>query len=183
MDISNLNVGTIFLWKGEPYKVLFREHSKMGRGGAVLRTKLKNLRTGSTQEETFKAGDKFEDANVSAKKMQYLYKDENYNFMDLESFEQVSVSDEIVGGVGKYLVEGMEADIMFLSNQPLDINIPVKMNFKVVEAPPSIKGNTADGGSKQVVLENGLKVSVPLFIKEGDILKINTQTGEYVERA
>lgn len=184
MNISDVNIGTIFVRNGDPYKVLYKEHSKTGRGGAVLRTKLRNLRTGAVQEETFKAGDKFEEANISNQKAQYLYKEGDvFHFMDNVTYEQFAVDANIAGDKGKYLVEGMEADLVVFNGKPLDIVIPIKMIFKVVQAPPSIKGNTADGGSKVVVLENGLNVSAPLFIKEGDSIKVNTDTGEYVERA
>lgn len=184
MNINDLNIGMVFVKSGDPYKVLYREHSKMGRGGAVLRTKIKNLRTGAIQEETFKGGDKFEEANISLRKAQYLYKESgSFNFMDIESFEQFSISEEAAGEKGKFLIEGMEAELMLFDGKPLEIITPVKMNFRVAEAPPSIKGNTADGGSKTVTLENGLKITTPLFIKEGDLIRVNTETGEYVERA
>jgi len=183
MDISDINVGTVFMWKDDPYKVLFREHSKTGRAGAVLRTKIKNLSTGASREETFKSSDKFDEANITTGKMQYLYQDGDiFNFMNNEDYEQVAIDKNIVGEKNKYLKEGADIEIVFLDKKPLDVNIPIKMSFKVIQSPPSIKGNTADGGSKQITLENGLNVSVPLFIKEGDVVKINTETGEYVER-
>ncbi|TRZ78053.1 elongation factor P [bacterium] len=183
MNISELNIGTIFMRDENPFEVLFREHSKTGRGGAVLRTKIKNLKTGAISEETFKAGDKFEEANMIFQKMQFLYKDgEVFYFMDNDTFEQVPLSMDQIGEQGKYLTDGIEIEVILIDGNPLGIKIPIKMDFEVVESPPAVKGNTVDGGSKKVVLSNGIEINTPLFIKQGDVIKINTQTGEYVER-
>ncbi len=183
MTINDFNIGTIFLRDKNYFEILFREHSKTGRGGAVLRTKIKNLKTGAISEETFKAGDKFEEANVMSKKMQFLYKDGDvFYFMDNDTFEQISLNNDQIGDQNKYLVDGMETEVIFIDESPLGIKIPIKMDFEVVDAPPAVKGNTVDGGSKKVVLSNGVEVSTPMFIKQGDVIKINTQTGEYVER-
>jgi len=184
MTISDLNVGTIFMRNGNPFEVLFREHSKTGRGGAVLRTKIRNLKTGAISEETFKAGDKFEETDIMSKKMQFLYKDgEVFYFMDNDTFEQIPLSGDQIGERRKYLVDGIEIVIILINGNPLGIKIPIKMDFEVVEAPPAIKGNTVDGGSKKVILSNGVEVSTPLFIKQGDVIKINTETGEYVSKS
>jgi len=184
MNIGDLNIGTIFMRNESPFEVLFREHSKTGRGGAVLRTKIKNLKTGAISEETFKSGDKFEEANMVLQKMQFLYKDgEVFYFMDGNTFEQVPLSGDQIGGQSKYLIEGIEVDVILINGDPLGIRIPIKMDFEVVEAPPAVKGNTVDGGSKKVILSNGVEVSTPLFIKQGDVIKINTETGEYVSKS
>lgn len=184
MNVSDVKIGTVFVLNGDPYEVLFREHSKMGRGGAVLRTKIKNLRTGATKEETFKGTETFEEANIANQTLQFLYRDENdFYFMNPETYEQVSIEKGKVGDKGDYLVDGMDVDVVFFEGNPLDIRIPIKMVFRVVEAPPCVKGDTAAGGSKVIKLENGLEISAPLFIKEGDLVRINTERGEYVERA
>lgn len=184
MNASDVKIGTMFVLNGDPYEVLFREHSKMGRGGAVLRTKIKNLRTGTTKEETFKGTETFEEATVSVQKLQFLYRDEdNFYFMNPETFDQISVEQHKTGLKGAYIIDGMDIDAVFFEGNLLDIKIPIKMVFRVVEAPPCVKGDTATGGSKMVKLENGLEINVPLFIKEGDLVRVNTERGEYVERA
>jgi len=184
MQLSDLNIGTVFIRDGSPFEILFREHSKTGRGGAVLRTKIKNLKTGAISEETFKSGDKFDEANMTLQKMQFLYKDgEVFYFMDNHTFEQVPLSWDQIREQSKYLTEGIEIDAIFIDGNPLGIKIPIKMDFEVVEAPPAVKGNTVDGGSKKIILTNGIEVNAPMFIKQGDVVKINTQTGEYVSKS
>lgn len=184
IDINEVKIGTIFILNSDPYEVLFREHSKTGRGGAVLRTKIKNLRTGALREETFKGGDKFEEAKISVQKFQFLYQDDKEcNFMNNETYEQLVIDKNKIGDKAAYFKEGMDVEIVFFENNPLDVRIPIKINFKVVESPPNVKGNTASGADKVVTLENGLQVTVPMFIKEGDVVKINTERGEYAERA
>src|SRR4030042_6214032 len=184
LNLSTVKTGKTISLNNEPYLVIFHQHSKMGRAGAVLRTKLKNLKTGAMMEKTFQGADKIEEAEIMKSKAQFLYREgENYFFMDNASYEQFSLSESVLGNSVNYLLEGTEATILNYNNQPINIELPVKMEFRVVEAPPAIRGNTADGGSKQVTLETGVKVNTPLFVKVGDILRINTETGEYVERA
>jgi elongation factor P len=155
----------------------------MGRAGAVLRTKLRNLKTGAVLERTFQGSDKIEEAEITKTKAQYLYREEdNFFFMDGASFEQFSLPKNVLGALVDYLLENTGVTILNFNGHPINIELPIKMEMRVIEAPPGIRGNTADGGSKQVTLETGIKVSTPLFVKEDDILRINTQTGEYVER-
>ncbi|MDD3607214.1 MAG: elongation factor P [Candidatus Moranbacteria bacterium] len=183
LAINDIKVGSLILLEGEPCRVLFCQHSKTGRAGAVLRTKLKNIRTGAIVNQTFQGSDKFKEPDLESKRAQFLYKDENSCFfMDNQNYEQFEISNNLLGGGVKYLKEGTEIDVLYFNQNPISVNLPIKMEFKVVEAPPSIKGNTADGGSKQVVLETGAKIATPLFVKQGDIIRINTETGEYVER-
>lgn len=168
----------------EPYLVIFHQHSKTGRAGAVLRTKLRNLKTGAVMEKTFQGSDKIEEAEISKSKAQYLYKEgENYFFMDNASYEQFSLSKSVLGELTNYLIEGTEVTVLAYDTTPINIELPVKMEFRVTEAPPAIRGNTADGGTKQVTLETGIKINTPLFVKAGDVIRINTETGEYSERA
>ena len=184
LNLSDIKTGKTISINNEPYLVIFHQHSKMGRAGAVLRTKLKNLKTGAVMERTFQGAEKIEEADISKSKAQFLYREEeNYFFMDNASFEQFSLPKSVLGNLTNYLIEGTEATILNYNNTPINIELPIKMEFKVVEAPPAIRGNTADGGSKQVTLETGIKVNTPLFVKLGDVIRINTETGEYVERA
>lgn len=182
-NLSDVKTGKTISLNQEPYLVIFHQHSKIGRAGAVLRTKLQNLKTGAVLERTFQGADKIEEAEIAKTKAQYLYReDENYFFMDSASFEQFSLPKNVLGELTKYLLENTEVVILNFNSQPINIELPIKMEFRVTEAPPTIRGNTADGGTKQVILETGIKVSTPLFVKEGDIIRINTETGGYVER-
>ena len=184
LSFSDVKTGKTISLNNEPYLVIFHQHSKTGRAGAVLRTKLRALKTGAVIERTFQGADKIEEAVISKTKAQYLYREsDNYFFMDSVSFEQFSLPKSVLGELTKYLIENTEATILNFNGVPINIELPIKMELRVMEAPPAIRGNTADGGTKQVTLETGIKVNTPLFIKEGDILRINTETGEYVERA
>jgi elongation factor P len=184
LSLSDVKTGKTIAINNEPYLVIFHQHSKMGRAGAVLRTKIRNLKTGAVVEKTFQGADKIEEAEITKSKAQYLYHEgDNFFFMDNSSFEQFSLPKSVLRNLTNYLIEGTEATILNFNEAPVNIELPVKMDFKVVEAPPAIKGNTADGGSKKVTLETGIKVNTPLFIKQGDVIRINTETGEYAERA
>jgi elongation factor P len=184
LSLSEVKTGKNITLNNEPYLVLSHQHSKTGRAGAVLRTKIRSLKTGAVMEKTFQGADKIEEAQISKTKAQYLYREgESYFFMDNSSFEQFSLPESVLGKLTKYLLENTEVTILNYNNKPINIELPVKMELKVVEAPPGVRGNTADGGTKQVTLETGIKVNTPLFVKVDDILRINTETGEYVERA
>ena len=184
LGISEIKAGKNIIWEGQVFKVLTHEHSKMGRAGAVLRTKLKNLKTGAVLEKTFQGADKVEEADLEVGRAQYLYRDnDDYFFMDQNSFEQFSLTGKTLGPIINYLVEGTEVNILSYQNEPLNVDLPVKMKIKVTEAPPGIKGDTASGGNKLITLETGLKINAPLFIKTGDTVIVNTEKGEYVSRA
>ena len=183
LNLSDIKTGKAITLNGEPYFVTFHQHSKTGRAGAVLRTKLRSLKTGTVLDKTFQGADKIEEAEITKAKAQYLYREgDNFFFMDNASYEQFLLPKSVLGDSVKFLTENTEVTILNYNNQPINIELPVKMEFRVTEAPPAIRGNTADGGTKQVTLETGIKVNTPLFIKEGDVLRINTETGEYVER-
>jgi elongation factor P len=183
LSLSKIKTGKTISLSGEPFLVMFHQHSKTGRAGAVLRTKLKNLQTGTILEKNFQGSDKVEEAEISKSKAQFLYREkDNYFFMASASYEQFSLPKSVLGNLTNYLIEGTEITILNFNDQPINIELPIKMEFRVVEAPPAIRGNTADGGTKQVTLETGIKVSTPLFIKGGDVIRVNTETGEYVER-
>jgi elongation factor P len=184
LSISDIKTGKNIVLNGEPCAVIFCEHSKMGRAGAVLRTKLRNLISGAVLEKTFQGADKLEEAEITKSKAQYLYKEEdNYIFMDSQSYDQFFLPRETLGGSARYLIEGTEVVVLNFNNNPVSIELPVKMKLKVAEAPPGIKGDTASGGGKLVKLETGMEITAPLFIKEGDEIIVNTEKGEYVSRA
>lgn len=169
---------------GEPYAVIKADHHKMGRGGAVLKAKLRNLISGNVLEKTFQGNDKAEEAETEKKKANFMYKDENEaHFMDNEFYEQFSLPLKQIGEKIKFLRENTDVDILYFDEKPMTVEIPVKMAFKVVSAPPGVKGNSAGGVTKIVIIETGAEIAVPMFISEGDMIRINTDTGEYVERA
>ena len=156
----------------------------MGRGGAVLKTKLKNLINGSVLEKTFQGSDKAEVADTEKKKVNYMYQDEyNANFMDNETYEQFTISLEQVGEKLKFIKDGTDIDVLYFEGKAVAIDPPIKVALKVVSAPPGVKGNSAGNVTKQVELETGATINAPMFINEGDVIRINIDTGEYVERA
>ena len=184
LSISDIKTGKKIVLEGDPYTVLSHEHSKTGRAGAVLRTKLKNLRTGAVLERTFQGSDKVDEADVMKVKAQYLYRDgDGYAFMDMESYDQVSLSAATLAGAERYLVEGTEVILLQFEGTPLTIELPPKVMLTVVDAPPGIKGDSVSSGDKLVKLETGLEVTTPLFVKEGDRIVVNTDRGTYVSRA
>jgi len=183
LNISEIKIGKNIIFNNDPYKVLYFEHSKMGRAGAVLRTKLKNLLNGSVLEKTFQGAEKIEEADITSSKAQYLYREgNNFCFMDSENYDQFTLPKDVLGSATDYLVEGTEVAILNFNGNPINIEIPVKVKLKVIEAPPGIRGDTVSSGGKLVTLETGLKISTPLFVKEGDTLIMNTERGEYVSR-
>lgn len=183
IGLSDIKTGKKILVEGEPYAVMSHEHSKMGRAGAVLRTKLRNLRTGAVLERTFQGTDKVEEADVVKLKAQYLYREgDSFVFMDMESYDQFSLSKETLAGSEKYLIEGTEVTVLQFSGDPINIELPPKVALLVTEAPPGVRGDTVSAGTKSVTLETGLSVAAPLFVKEGDRIIVNTERGTYVSR-
>jgi len=160
------------------------QHSKMGRAGAVMRTKLRSIISGAIIEYTFQDKDKFGEVETVKSTAQYLYREgDEYRFMDSEDYEQFGMDMGTLGDAAKYLVEGTEVTVLNYAGKAINVELPVKMEFSVKEAPPGIKGDTASGGDKVVVLENGLTLTVPLFIDAGDRVIVNTEKGSYVSRA
>lgn len=169
--------------KGAPHEIVEFQHIKMGRGGAIVKTKVRNLKTGSIFEESFKGGEKVETPNLEEKQMQYLYKqDELCYFMDTESYEQFPLTEAQLGDALKFLKENMTVKILYYKNEPLTVDIPLFVELKIEKTDPGFKGDTASGGSKPAVLETGAVVKVPFHINEGDIIKVDTRTSEYIER-
>lgn len=184
ISVTELKAGTIFEEQGNLLQVISYEHIKMGRGSANIKVKVKNLRTGTTVDKSFINGAKVNDVMVLKKDLQYLYKDsENAYFMNPVTFEQIEISLETMGSDSYYLKEGESFNISFLGDEALSLNLPPKMVFKVAETPPGVKGNSATNVFKEAILENGLTTKVPLFIKNGDTIRIDTRTGAYSERA
>lgn len=186
LNISDLKTGRCIVHKGEPHEIIRAEHSIRGRGGAVLKTKLKNLKTGGILDETFQGNDTAKEAELETVKATYLYKDEGkFVFMDEVSYEQFELNENQIGDHKNYIIEQAPVKLLKFEGQPIKLELPIKMDFRVIEAPPGIKGNTAaqGGGNKEVTIETGMKVSTPLFIKEGDIIRVNTEDGSYIERA
>lgn len=184
LSITDLKTGTKITLENDPYIVMSYYHSKMGRGGAVVKTKLKNLRTGSTIDKTFQGADKVDEASLSKKSATYLYSDaDGANFMDTETYDQFSLPLVKIGDQKQYLVENSNVDILYFESEPLNIELPIKMIFKVISAPPAVKGNTASAVTKKVTIETGSAIDAPVFIKEGDNIVVDTRDGKYVERA
>ena len=178
-----MKTGVAIDMNGDPCVVLSYQHSKMGRGGAVLRTKLRNLKTQSVFDITFKGSDKFEEAILERRPCSYLYKDGSvYTFMDSTSFEQFNLTADELGSKTDYLKEGGDLQIMFYDDAPVSVELPIKMEFLITHAEPGVKGNTAQGGTKPATIETGASITVPLFVNTGDTIRVNTVEGTYVER-
>ena len=175
--------GTVLINKGSPYLVVEREFVNPGKGAAFARVKMKNLKDGSVLTQTIKTADNVEDAVVSTHKGQYQYQDgDAFVFMDTESFEQIEVPNDILKEKVHYLREGDEYEIVIWEEKPIDVKIPTKMIFVVEQSENYIKGDTVSGATKPIITETGLTVRVPLFIKQGEKILVNTETNEYQER-
>jgi len=184
VDTSQFRNGLKFILDGQPFVMTFFQHVKPGKGGAFVRTKIKNLVNGKVLERNFRSGERVELADVEEKKMQYLYLDgENLVFMDQSSYDQLPFSKDTVGDARLFLKENMEVEVLFWNNKPINIDLPSFVELTVTKCDPGVKGDTASGATKPATLETGAVVNVPLFIKEGDALRIDTRTGEYVDRA
>lgn len=169
--------------EGEFFSIVEFQHVKPGKGGAFVRTKLKNVKSGAVLDKTFRAGEKFEQIRLENKKMQYLYHDEDlYYFMNTENYEQIPIVKDLIKENLVFLKENIVFDIEFFEDKPINANPPIFVELKVDKTEPGVKGDTATGGSKQAELETGLIIQVPLFIKEGDTIKIDTRTREYITR-
>ncbi len=170
-------------FKNAPYEIIDFQHVKMGRGGAIVRTKLKNLKTGSIIEESFKGGEKLENPDLEEKSMQYLYKqDDMYYFMDTENYEQFPITLGQLGDAMKFLKENMVVKVLYYKGLPITVELPMFVELIIAKTDPGIRGDTASGGSKPAILETGTTVKVPFHLNEGDIIKVDTRTSEYIER-
>ncbi|MEJ5301119.1 MAG: elongation factor P [Thermodesulforhabdaceae bacterium] len=168
---------------GEPYLIVDFEFTKPGKGQALYRCRLKNLITGIQYDRTYRSGDRFVEADIEEQEAEYLYKEGNqYHFMVTSTYEQVEMSADQLGDAVNYLTENLKVNMLFFKGRPIGITLPNFVNLRVIKAEPGVKGDTASGATKPVVLETGYELQVPLFVEEGDLLKIDTRTGSYVER-
>lgn len=183
IDVNELRKGVTFEMDGGLYKVLDYSHNKTGRGSANIRIKARNLQTGANIERTFNSGQTIQDVRLDFHNVSYLYSDGDFfHFMDSETFEQPAIKAELLGDDALYLKAGMEVKLTFYKDAPLDIEIPGSVELEVVEAETAVRGDTATGVTKRVVTETGLEVQCPQFVKVGDVIRVNTETGDYVTR-
>lgn len=183
IDVNDLRKGVTFEFDGSLYKVLDYHHHKPGRGNATIRVKAVNLRSGTNLDMAFTSGDRVQEARLDFHNVQYLYTDgQLYHFMDLDTYDQPALSAELLGDSAQYLKEGLELKLTFYEGEPIDVELPLTIDLDVVEAEMSVRGDTATGVTKKVVVGTGLQVQVPGFVEVGDVIRINTSTGAYVTR-
>jgi elongation factor P len=184
-DTTAIKKDAFIMFKGAVHQVTDFQHVNPGKGSAFVRTKMRNVQTGKTLDNTFKVGETVETVDLERSNMQFLYSDDvGFNFMDNDSYEQVNIGNDLIGDKGQYLTEGQEVTVLLHNGQPLSVDLPKKLAFKVTEAMPAVKGDSAQGRvTKEVTLETGMKLQVPLFIEQGDRVVVNTESHEYVERA
>jgi elongation factor P len=180
---SDFRTGMTIRLNGSLYTIVEFQHVNPGNWRAFVRTKLKNVNTGKVIENRFRAGETVEVVRVDRKEYQYIYREgQAYVFMDRETYEQISLEGDIIGEGGKFLKEGEIVEILFNGTEAIAVELPIVVDLKVVETVPGVKGNTATGGTKPATLESGSTVNVPLFINEGDVIRVDTRTAEYLER-
>jgi len=183
ISASDLRKGVTFILDGELYRVVDYQHSYLGRGSARVRVTMKNLQTGATLERVFGADERIEEVRLELREVQYLYTDGYlYYFMDTETYEQPALSAEALGEKVYYLKEGLTLHISMHEGRPVEVELPVTADLEVTQTEPGIKGDTATGATKKATLETGLVVQVPLFVEEGDVVRVDTRTGEYLTR-
>lgn len=183
VDTSNFRPGLKIKWEGGMWAIIECSHHKMGRGGAIVRNKLRNLETGSTVEQSFKSGERFERIIFDERPAQYQYKDgDRYVFMDMESYDQVYLTEEILGDAVKYLVDDLEASFDMYEERVMGIELPTSIAMQITDTPPAFKGDTASGGGKPATTETGLVITVPFFVENGETVLVDTRTGVYLER-
>ena len=183
IDVNNLRKGVTFELDGNLYKVLEYNHNKPGRGNATIRIKARNIQSGTTLEKTFQSGDRVQDVHLDFHNVQYLYKDGDlYYFMDLQTFDQPAIRKDVVGEAAGFLKENMEVKLTFYRDEAIDIELPTSVDLKVTEAATAVRGDTATGVTKKVIVETGIGVDVPYFVNSGDTIRVDTRNGSYVTR-
>jgi elongation factor P len=182
-SVSDFRNGLKILIDDAPYEIVYFQHVKPGKGGAFVRTKLKHLLQGNVLDKTFRASEKVGVPDITVMDMQYLYADDACHFMNTETYDQVAISPDVLGDVALFLKENTIVKVLVFNGEAVNIELPSFVELAVAECEPGVKGDTVSGASKSAKLETGGTVQVPLFINEGDVLKIDTRTGEYVERA
>ena len=184
VNVNDFKTGMTISYEGNLYQVLEFQHVKPGKGAAIVKTKLKNLRTGSIVEQTFNSGIKIPSAHVDKIKMQYLYESNGmYTFMNMNTYEQVELAKSQMEEEAKFIKEGLEVLIFFYENEMLGVELPEKIDYKIIATEPAVKGNTATNATKDAVLETGLTVRVPLFIEQDETIVVYTADGKYASRA
>jgi elongation factor P len=184
MDLNDMKLGAIVLMNKQPFQVIWSNRMRTAQRKPVMQTKLRNVITGKVMEYSFKFGERLEEADVTREKANFLYADiDGTHFMNNETFETIDMLKEVTAEQEPFLKEGTEVQILRFNGKPVSIELPIKIELKVTEAPPNVVGNSGGSVTKPVTLETGLVVNAPMFIKEGDTLRIDTRTGEYVERA
>lgn len=180
---TDLKKGTVFIMDNYPWIVLESRLVKLQRQKPIVKAKVKNLKTGTTIEKTFTQADEFEEAEVETKKVKFLYGHRGkFVFIENDPSKRIELKEDLIGENVKFLKKGAEVDLIIVHDEIIGIKLPIKMDFKVIEAPPSFKGDTAQGGTKIVTIETGAKINVPMFVEVGDIIRVNTEDGSYVER-
>ena len=182
VSTAEFKKGLKIQFDGAPYTIVDFQHVKPGKGGAFVRTKLKHMRLGRVIDNTFRAGEKVELVDFDEKRMQFLYKDDRYHFMDLDTYDQISLSAEEVGEARDFLKENTEVEILFIESSPVTVELPNFIEIRIAKTDPGIRGDTASGGSKPATLETGAVIQVPLFLNEGDVVKVDTRSGDYLGR-
>ncbi len=183
ISTSEFRKGAKIEFKGTPYEIIDFQHVKMGRGGAIVRTKLKNLKTGGIVDETFKSGEKLDTPDLEERSMQYLYREgDMYYFMDTENYEQLPLTPDQLGEAKRFLKENMVVKVLYYSGSPIAVELPIFVELMIAKTEPGVRGDTASGGSKPAVLETGATIKVPFHLNEGDIVKVDTRTSEYIEK-
>jgi elongation factor P len=182
VSTAEFKKGLRIVHDGQPYQIVDFQHVKPGKGGAFVRTKLKHMKSGRVIDPTFRAGEKVGLVEFEDKHMQYLYRDDRYHFMDTETYEQVSLSADEVGEARLYLKENTEVDVLYIDGAPATVEVPNFVELTIAKTDPGVRGDTAQGGTKPATLETGAVVSVPLFLNEGDVVKVDTRTGDYLGR-
>ncbi len=183
LGITDLKVGKAIVMDETPFIVTWNQHSKQARGGGVMKTKLRNLLTGGALERTFQGNDKIEEADLSFRKAQFLYQNgDEFKFMDQETFETVTLSEDVLATAKNFLIDGSDVDLRYFGETPIAIQLKPKMAFEVIDAEPSAKGDTKTSVQKNAKIETGYELKVPSFINKGDKIVINTESGDYVER-
>ena len=184
INVRELKPGVVFIDQNQYLLVISYEHIKMGRGSGTVKVKVRNLVSGSTTEKSFITGARVQDVTLDRNKVQFLYKDgSGYHFMDMGTYEQLDLPDRIVGSDGPYLKEGQEIEVFSVEGKPMYLQLPKILEYKIVQTGGASKGNSVGATQKEAVLENGLKVKVPLFINNGEVVRVDTRDGSYVERA
>jgi elongation factor P len=182
VSTADFRKGLRIVFDGEPYTIVDFQHVKPGKGGAFVRTKLKHMRQGRVIDNTFRSGEKVELVDFEDKHMQFLYKDDRFHFMDMETYDQVSLSEDEVGDAALYLKDNTEVEVLYIDGSPVSIELPNFIELAVARTDPGVRGDTAQGGTKPATLETGAVLQVPLFLNEGDVVKVDTRTGEYLGR-